>query len=398
MTEDQMFSRMVSDIQQGVDGTNVRAGIIGEIGISQYFHDPVMAGENRAHVAFEKTGLRAACRAHLATGAALSIHFPPLYPHNLADNSRNYDDAISILRNSGCTAFDRIVFSHLVSTSDPNVNAKLEQLAAQGINLAFDLFGTTEPPYIEDGSAIASLIEKGYINQLLVSQDVYQPAYLKVNGGPGYSYILENLASYFRQPHAQTGTHVTSGDAKVWLADISGDGKADLVAQGGAPDYDHGQIHVALSTGTGFSMWTSISDGRVSNTAKVWLADVDGDGKADLVVQGGPDDYDHGQIYVALSNRAGNGFEMWTSHTEESLVDDNGRVWFQNITAGKAAEMVYLPGNNQNNYDMLQYFSHPIGVSARDMQQIMVVNARRILEITVPCGQRFILSSTPRPC
>ena len=221
-----------------------------------------------------------------------------------------------------------------------------------------------------DGDGKADLVAQGGPND-----DDHGQIYVALSTGTGFSMWTS------------ISTVRVSDTAQVWLADIDGDGKADLVAQGGAPDDDHGQIYVALSTGTGFSMWTSISTVRVSDTAQVWLADIDGDGKADLVAQGGAPDDDHGQIYVALSNRAGNGFEMWTSHTEESLVDDNGRVWFQNITAGKAAEMVYLPGNNQNNYDMLQYFSHPIGVSARDMQQMMVVNARRILEITVPCGQ-----------
>src|SRR5215510_12605946 len=164
----------------------------------------------------------------------------------------------------------------------------------------------------------------------------------------GYAYILRNLASYFANRHTRPENYVISGDAKVWLADVNGDGKADLVVQGGAPDYDHGQIHVALSTGTGFSMWTSISEDRVSDTAKVWLADVNGDGKADLVVQGGAPDYDHGQIYVGLSNREGTEFEMWTSRTGESLVDDNGRVWFEDIADSKAPEMVYLPRNSQN--------------------------------------------------
>src|SRR6185295_6477724 len=152
---------------------------------------------------------------------------------------------------------------------------------------------------------------------------------------------------------------VRVGDtAHVWLADVNGDAKADLVAQGGAPDSDHGQIHLDLSTGTRFSMWTSISDVRVSNTAKVWVVDVDGDGRADLVAQGGAIDEDHGKISVALSNTAGHGFQMWTSRTEDSIVNDSGRVWFQSIAGGKALEMVYLPSDNPDSYDKLQYFSH----------------------------------------
>jgi hypothetical protein len=123
----------------------------------------------------------------------------------------------------------------------------------------------------------------------------------------------------------------------------------------------------------------------VSNTAKVWVADADGDGKADLVAQGGPTDSDHGQIYVALSNPAGNGFEMWSPPTENHIVEDSGRIWFQDISAGKPLELIYLPGNNQTSYDVISYFSHPIGVSARDIKKIMVDNPRSVLEIPVAC-------------
>jgi predicted metal-dependent phosphotriesterase family hydrolase len=401
MSEDEMVSRMVADIQQGVDGTNIRAGVIGEIGISRYFGVPDLAalnGEKKEHVIFEEDVLRAACRAHLATGAAMNIHLPASYSYNLENDIRLYDLVISILQSTGCigstgrTVSDRIVFDHIVSNADPDFNAKLEELAGRGINLAFDVFGTTDPPVVEDGSTIAALIEKGYGDKLLVSQDIYNASEI---ANAGYDYIVKNLAAYFKGSHTQRAAHEISADAKVWLADISGDGKADLVvqdpqgspqngailvalstnigfdmwtsvsstrvsnsgrvwladvdgdgkadlvAQGGAPDSDHGQIYVALSTGTGFSMWTSVSDVRVSNTAKVWLADVNGDHKADLVAQGGAPDDDHGQIYVALST--GTGFSMWTS-ISTVRVSNTAQVWLADVNSDGKADLVAQGG------------------------------------------------------
>jgi hypothetical protein len=176
-----------------------------------------------------------------------------------------------------------------------------------------------------------------------------------------------------------------SDTAEVKLEDVNGDQKADLVVRGGPDDPDHGQIYLALATGTGsFDMWTSVSEVRVSNAAKIWVVDVDGDRHADLVAQGGLGDPDQGQIYVALSNSLGNGFEMWNSRTgavvnANDLAPDD--VWFKDIKGSRAAEMIYFPSAANE----IKYFSHPIGISARDLYKMMVVNTRRVLEIEVPC-------------
>jgi phosphotriesterase-related protein len=59
---DQLAEEIIGDIQLGIDGTDVRPGIIGEIGTSH----PLFESEKKV--------LRAAARAHRSTGLAVSVH------------------------------------------------------------------------------------------------------------------------------------------------------------------------------------------------------------------------------------------------------------------------------------------------------------------------------------
>jgi C1A family cysteine protease len=98
----------------------------------------------------------------------------------------------------------------------------------------------------------------------------------------------------------------TSANTRV-LADVNNDKRADVIAFG------HGDVLVALSTGTSFSpeaIWHTsfgINDGWDANTVKT-VADVNNDNRADIVAFG------YGEVYVALSNGSGFGApQLWTS-------------------------------------------------------------------------------------
>lgn len=104
------------------------------------------------------------------------------------------------------------------------------------------------------------------------------------------------------------------------LADVNGDGKADIIGRNAEG------VHVALSTGLGFAnegVWSrEFSDisgwGQAAYSSTIRFGDVNGDQKSDMIIRG-PDG-----IRVALSS--GNGFEQsvrWTNY----FSDDSREPW-----------------------------------------------------------------------
>jgi hypothetical protein len=87
------------------------------------------------------------------------------------------------------------------------------------------------------------------------------------------------------------------------FADVNGDGRADLVGRSGST------VQVSLSTGTGFGASTTWASWPVAQDYK--LADVNGDGKFDLVGR------DSSGVYVALSSGSsfGTSSKWWNLHS-----------------------------------------------------------------------------------
>ena len=202
--EDEMTERIVQEFLVGVDGTGIRPGIIGEVGSDW----PLTDGERRS--------LRAAARAQQRTGAAINVH--------IGNSPDSPFRTIDILGNAGADV-SRVAVSHCESrVFDYGV---LKKLASLGCYVEYDSFGfegwyqrrmvlSEENPVKCDMpndaariDTLMRLIDDGFVNQILVSQDVCMKFMLRSYGGGGYLHILDDVVPLMRlkgmnEEHIQT--------------------------------------------------------------------------------------------------------------------------------------------------------------------------------------------------
>ena len=174
-----LTDEIVRDVTVGVGDTGIRSGIIGEIGVNG---DPITDNETRS--------IRAAARASLATGAAISFHSPPLKSEK--------QDVLDIVEEEGAD-LTRTILGHSCSMSD-DVPFMLE-LLSRGVYIQFDTLGvvrTSEEPARDHqvAASIPQLIDAGYGGRILLSQDVCWKSHLRMYGGSGYAYIQETFLPY----------------------------------------------------------------------------------------------------------------------------------------------------------------------------------------------------------
>ena len=177
-TVDDLAGELIGEFRDGVAGSGVRPGIIGEIGTDKPW---VSALEERVH--------RAAAQASVATGMAITTH-AILSPVGLAQ--------LRIFEAEGADP-TRVVIGH--ADSYPVLDHYLAILD-RGANLEFDFIGhrfgseeAAEPRLVE---LIVELLERGYGTQLLLSQDVAHNSQLKANGGFGYTYLQQHFLPTLR--------------------------------------------------------------------------------------------------------------------------------------------------------------------------------------------------------
>jgi phosphotriesterase-related protein len=179
-TEEQIAEEIVNDIVNGVNGTGIKAGLIGEIGCSCPWT------EN------ERKSVRAAAIAQKRTGAPLMIHpgrdkTAPL-------------EIVAVLKEIGAD-LTRTIMCHIDRTLFDWEN--LLAFAETGCCLEYDIFGNESSYYPLDNIAmpndaqrmdwIARLISEGFGGQVLISHDICTKHRLTCYGGHGYHHIVENI-------------------------------------------------------------------------------------------------------------------------------------------------------------------------------------------------------------
>jgi phosphotriesterase-related protein len=185
-TVDDLAAEMIDQVQVGAWGTDVRSGMIGEIGCQSPWTD------------LEKSVMRAALLAMQHTGAALNVH-----PGRHEDQPQEVAD---FARAAGCPT-DRIVISHIDRTVFDV--PRLLRLADTGVTLEFDLFGQESAYYglsdidmPNDATRlklIRALIDHGYLDRVVISHDICYRTRLSAFGGHGYGHIFRNVVPMMRR-------------------------------------------------------------------------------------------------------------------------------------------------------------------------------------------------------
>ena len=193
---DDIAAELVGEIRDGLDGTGVRPGIIGEIGAGQGWVSPL---EERVH--------RAAARAQTATGLPLATH---TLHHGAGRHQMSIFDEEDVDPSrvciGHCDTFPNLAYCLSVArwggyVSLDNIGLQLGDHEASVLRLVLDL------------------VEAGFAAQILLSQDVGQMAELGSRGGRGYTYLAERFLPALREAgvdEATLGT-LTVENPRRWL-------------------------------------------------------------------------------------------------------------------------------------------------------------------------------------
>lgn len=176
LSDRQIAEIMIEEITEGVKGTGIRAGIIGEQGT---YMGPMTERE--------ATVFRASAMAALETGAAVSTH---------TYLGRNALDQIDLLTSTGL-APERILIGHLDDT-EPDLDL-CRKIIERGAYAQFDTIGYeyyTETLGVQmttdraRARALRKLAEEGLAERVIVASDLCRKRHLTVNGGPGLAHLI----------------------------------------------------------------------------------------------------------------------------------------------------------------------------------------------------------------
>ena len=196
---DSIAERLVAELENGVGSTGIRPGVIGEIGTSAPIHPD------------EEKVLRATARAHVATGAPIAVHLSPPPKKSWWQGHQVLD----ILEQEGVSP-ERVLLSHLdnalgIGTAIDRAIGYQAELGERGCFIGYDGCGKEHYFPSRPGSVfpsfwvpsdqirahgIARLLEAGFGDKILLSQDVGIKIELERFGGFGYSHIMKTFSMY----------------------------------------------------------------------------------------------------------------------------------------------------------------------------------------------------------
>lgn len=175
-TVEELKEFMVNEIQNGIDGTNTKAGVIGEIGTSKDSFEEM-----------EKKVFEAAIKAHLETGTIISTH----------------TSLGTMAREQAKLFIERGVNPKKVIIGHQDLSEDLEQikyLINEGFWVAFDTIGKNN--YVLDTEKIKFLVdlqENNMLDSIVMSMDITRKSNMKYMGGIGYTYLFTDFVPMMKE-------------------------------------------------------------------------------------------------------------------------------------------------------------------------------------------------------
>lgn len=188
----EIAAEIVAEAIEGVGGTGVRIGLIGEIGVSSDFTPD------------ERKSLAGAAQAQATTGLPLMVHLPGWF--------RLGHEVLDIVEANGADLRHTVLCHINPAHADFDYQATL---ARRGAFLEFDMIGMDFfyadqqvqcPSDDEVARAILRLIEAGLTDRVLLSQDVFLKMMLTRYGGNGYAFVSRHFLPRLRRHGVDAAT------------------------------------------------------------------------------------------------------------------------------------------------------------------------------------------------
>ncbi len=168
-TSRELADILVKEIEVGVGDTGIRAGFIGEIGTGRHYIKPA-----------EERVFRASALAQARTGVVISTHTTRWGTLAL--------EQIAMLEEFGAD-LSRVIIGHL---GDRVGVHHLLPIAEKGVYMEVDNIGYLDyqPEYVRADN-VAALVKEGFVDRVLLSEDICMLNHLQYTGGKGYAYIFD---------------------------------------------------------------------------------------------------------------------------------------------------------------------------------------------------------------
>ncbi|WP_392445506.1 phosphotriesterase [Sneathia vaginalis] len=176
MDKEEIAELLINDIEIGIDGTGIKAQLLGEIGTSK---DHMTKEEEKIFesvvIAHKKTGVPINTHTTLGTNALGQIEF---FEKNNVDLSK-------------------VNIGHVDLSGDIQY---IIEILSKGVYISFDTIGKNN--YLLDSKRVEMLKilqDMNLLNKVFLSQDISRKSNMEFMGGIGYSYIFDSFIPMLKE-------------------------------------------------------------------------------------------------------------------------------------------------------------------------------------------------------